>query len=205
MGPQCRYCIGCNKLIEIKTHNKKYCSLACKTLHYKNRTCLCGKNIPLRAFINGKERNLQNRKRCLNCNPFKEDLILSPSERTNKNKLKCKEYYNSNKEVLNKASNNYQKERRISRKAKIVRLIGGCQICGYNKNYKNIAFHHIDDDKSFGLSGNIAKYNWLEILNELKKCIVICHNCHGDVHEGDVSKAEIKEYNRDFIEKLLGL
>jgi hypothetical protein len=58
-----------------------------------------------------------------------------------------------------------------------------CLICGYNKHNYNLTFHHIDPSKKeFGISkyhGSLEKAK-----KEVDKCIVVCHNCHGDIHHG---------------------
>lgn len=61
---------------------------------------------------------------------------------------------------------------------------GGCQVCGYNKCQRSLDFHHMDHtrkDFNFGGKHCIA---WKKIREELDKCICLCKNCHGEVHEG---------------------
>jgi hypothetical protein len=45
-------------------------------------------------------------------------------------------------------------------------------------------FHHIDPTtKSFGLGQAIHKQvSWDKIINEIRKCIVLCANCHRKEH-----------------------
>ena len=62
---------------------------------------------------------------------------------------------------------------------------GKCSICGYNKCLHALQFHHIDPSKKkFNISSNIGKYTLQSIQNELKKCIVVCANCHAEIHAG---------------------
>lgn len=63
---------------------------------------------------------------------------------------------------------------------------GGCAICGYNKCDSSLACHHIDpSQKDIGLGKIRANAkNWKSITEELKKCVLLCHNCHTEVHEG---------------------
>lgn len=65
-----------------------------------------------------------------------------------------------------------------------------CEKCGYNKCYNALDFHHIDkSNKEFSLSNftldkcisNVGDVTQI-ILDELDKCIVICSNCHRDIH-----------------------
>jgi transcriptional regulator with XRE-family HTH domain len=60
-----------------------------------------------------------------------------------------------------------------------------CQVCGYSRCSSNLAFHHKDQTtKEFGLSGMRLTYNLDRIINEARKCVVLCHNCHGEAHAG---------------------
>ena len=58
-----------------------------------------------------------------------------------------------------------------------------CGLCGYKKCKRALEFHHLDDTtKDFNISGsNIA--NWKTIVSELRKCVMICANCHREVHD----------------------
>ena len=76
---------------------------------------------------------------------------------------------------------------RINFKRKIVESMGGgCCICGYNKCHSALALHHLDPSKKdFGLGKVRANpTNWSRIVDEIKKCILVCHNCHSELHEG---------------------
>jgi len=60
-----------------------------------------------------------------------------------------------------------------------------CAICGYDKCPRALSFHHLDPKKkSFGISEKGLTRSWDKIKEELDKCILICSNCHMEVHEG---------------------
>lgn len=62
---------------------------------------------------------------------------------------------------------------------------GSCQICGYNKCVRAMKFHHIDpNEKEFGLSVSGSTRSWERVKRELDKCILLCGNCHDEVHAG---------------------
>ena len=68
-------------------------------------------------------------------------------------------------------------------KKQAVKLLGGkCQICGYNKCIDALEFHHENPkEKEFKLgSGNTI--SWKEYKKEALKCILICSNCHKEIH-----------------------
>lgn len=46
-----------------------------------------------------------------------------------------------------------------------------------------LGFHHIQkEDKEFSISRRIR--SWARVKKELKKCILVCSNCHSEIHEG---------------------
>ena len=48
-----------------------------------------------------------------------------------------------------------------------------------------LEFHHTDSDgKDFGISAKGYTRSWEEVRKELDKCILLCANCHREVHEG---------------------
>ena len=68
--------------------------------------------------------------------------------------------------------------------AKIKEKYGGkCIRCGYDKCIKALEFHHIDPTKKdFTISNGNFKLK--EAIEESKKCILICSNCHKEFHDG---------------------
>lgn len=62
---------------------------------------------------------------------------------------------------------------------------GKCNICGYKKCKRALVFHHIDPKtKSFGISARGFTRSWEKIKKELDKCIILCSNCHMEIHDG---------------------
>lgn len=89
-----------------------------------------------------------------------------------------------------------KKEKALKRKKKdistqeIKQLINerkqsGCSICGYFKCLKALEFHHLDPKKKlFSLSRSSSRYSHKEITDELDKCVIVCSNCHKEIHDG---------------------
>lgn len=79
------------------------------------------------------------------------------------------------------------KKWRKNTKTRIIQAMGGgCAICKYSKCQSALALHHLDPSKkdfSFGAIRSSPK-SWSKIVLELKKCVMLCHNCHSEVHEG---------------------
>ena len=87
----------------------------------------------------------------------------------------------------NKAHQSYfsQKKRGFQRKKEIIDTFGGkCTLCGYRKNFAALTFHHKDPKiKSFKLDvRSLSNRKFSKIKDELKKCMLICHNCHAELH-----------------------
>ncbi len=79
----------------------------------------------------------------------------------------------------------YKSTQRWRYKAKswLIELMGGkCRSCDYDKYQGNLVCHHVGL-KNESLSRLInACASWSKILEEAKKCVLLCHNCHGEVH-----------------------
>ena len=61
-----------------------------------------------------------------------------------------------------------------------------CLICG-NDEPVVIDFHHLDpSQKSFAISRS-TRYGKEKILEERKKCVCLCSNCHRLLHAGKVT------------------
>jgi len=60
-----------------------------------------------------------------------------------------------------------------------------CVVCGYNKCQRALSFHHLDaSKKEFDLSSRGLTRSWKKIEEEIKKCVLVCANCHMEIHEG---------------------
>lgn len=75
-------------------------------------------------------------------------------------------------------------QKRLALKEQAIAYLGGrCQICGYDRCPAAFDFHHPDPrTKDFTVS---VKTVWSEALEaELRKCVLLCSNCHREVHAG---------------------
>lgn len=84
----------------------------------------------------------------------------------------------------------YQKLRGLKRKIELIELKGGCcERCGYDKNVAAFDFHHKDPTKKdFSISSSGNTRAWEVIKKELDKCIMVCANCHREIHEEERNK-----------------
>lgn len=98
-------------------------------------------------------------------------------------KIYRKKHYEDNKvKYLKKAVVYKKKEVEWYRQLK---QSSGCIICG-EKEACCLDFHHIRD-KKFVISTSVGRFSRKEILEEIKKCIVVCANCHRKIHAGVIS------------------
>jgi len=78
-------------------------------------------------------------------------------------------------------------------KQRIIEAMGGkCYVCGYNKCDEVLSLHHLNpSQKTLSLSAIRANpRSWERIVNELKKCIMVCMNCHAEIHYGIITLSE---------------
>ena len=83
-------------------------------------------------------------------------------------------------------SERVKKWRAITKDRMVESMGGKCQCCGYNKTNRALAFHHINpNEKDLGFADTRANpKSWKKIVEELRKCILVCHNCHSEIHDG---------------------
>ena len=60
---------------------------------------------------------------------------------------------------------------------------GKCEQCGYDRCIEALEFHHLDSSKKdFNVSQRGYTRSWKRVVEELKKCIMLCANCHRELH-----------------------
>jgi hypothetical protein len=83
-------------------------------------------------------------------------------------------------------SEKVKKWRRETKQRMIVAMGNSCQCCGYDKCNDSLTFHHIDpSQKKLKFGGVRANpQSWSKIVDELRKCVLVCRNCHGEIEAG---------------------
>lgn len=149
------------------------------------------KNHPKKAKEYNKKYYQKNREKK---KKYEREWYLKNSEREKKRK---REYYNTHPEYRkNKLKNNkqWQKNNREKRKEYFkkryqkmkqfiddYKLSKGCAICGYKKYAEVLEFHHNNRDKEFSIGG-MKNYTLKKIKKEMEKCVLLCANCHRELH-----------------------
>lgn len=172
-----------------------YCQVAQLVEHFVLLFMLCqkcGKVFGTRAFVDGKYRTLNRRKYCLACSPFGShntrrlvldinvpartcawcDRVFIPS-RANQQfcRTGCKSKF-------------FVSEYRRKTKLKAIAYLGGkCSQCGYDKCVDALHFHHRNpSNKDFSISRRGHCTAWSRVVREIRKCVLLCANCHAEHH-----------------------
>jgi hypothetical protein len=58
----------------------------------------------------------------------------------------------------------------------------GCSRCGYNRCGAALDFHHFDDNKEQRIT--VSSWKMPKSQNEISKCVLLCSNCHREIHNG---------------------
>lgn len=89
------------------------------------------------------------------------------------------------KSKANRAYSITQQRRAVKRQ--LLKVKGGkCQKCGYDKCVEALEFHHIDHtEKEFELKCSSGIRPMYEYYKELEKCILVCANCHREIHHDE--------------------
>jgi len=79
-------------------------------------------------------------------------------------------------------------KRRKKIKAMVVEYKGGkCKMCGYKKCVEALDLHHVrPTQKDFSLASSGLTRSWERTKREADKCILVCANCHRELHAGIV-------------------
>lgn len=94
-------------------------------------------------------------------------------------------------EIVSQSTNNRQTKTKSQsviewRKRKKIELVeykgGKCERCDYHKSLNALTFHHKDPSlKDFTISSK--SYSIERLKKEVDKCILLCSNCHIELHE----------------------
>ena len=85
---------------------------------------------------------------------------------------------------MSRAYTNFQHWRQRTKRRLIEAFGGACGICGYSRCQSSLVFHHLDpNEKDFSITGKRVA-GWRGIAVEARKCVMLCANCHGEVHAG---------------------
>lgn len=69
----------------------------------------------------------------------------------------------------------------------------GCSLCDFKESSYALEFHHIKpEEKAFDVSMGWCR-NWGKVKEEIRKCVVVCANCHRRLEAGELTLSQMKE------------
>lgn len=101
-------------------------------------------------------------------------------------------FYGHKRSYCGSCHNDYAVERTRKQKLKIVDYMGGsCNLCGFNAWVSALEVHHLEPETKDPLFGSFTSWKWSRIIEELKRCVLLCSNCHAGVHTNNVKITDI--------------
>ena len=187
------------KIIELRKEGKSYneikkilkCSKATISYHCKNEGI---NDIGLDTSKKLGKEEIEDLK-----NFYKSNTIKETSTRFGVSETTVKKYVEKKRIVYetddDKRKANYLRVKSFRRrmKEKAVEYKGGkCTICGYNRSIRAFDFHHLNpDEKDFTIGSN-TNISWSKVKSEIEKCVLLCSNCHREVHDGYIKLNDYK-------------
>jgi len=161
-------CPSCHKSFVPKTKNQKQCCKGCTNAIFH-------KKHPEKQFEYSQRWYYKQPLLCHFCNkPI-------PLEIRKAGLRFCSEECRKAQSKLN------QKKCRLKKRTLLeqYKLESGCVRCGYNLCAAALDFHHVNPkDKECGLNQCHWSPHSKKMKEELKKCILLCKNCHAEIHAG---------------------
>jgi hypothetical protein len=79
------------------------------------------------------------------------------------------------------------KRRRVVKEKLLKEAGGACAICGFDKSARALQFHHLDPSlKEFHLAQRGHSRSLARCREEIRKCVLLCANCHAQVEDGSI-------------------
>ena len=95
------------------------------------------------------------------------------------------------------------KNHRKKRKQDIVYIMGDrCCLCGYNKCQSALELHHLNPkNKDFTISQTSKQLE--TVIDEIKKCILVCANCHREIHAKIIKPPSTSSFMEERVKDVL--
>lgn len=164
-------CANCNKEFEKRESHVKYFRKQCPTWNfYCSPECL-------KEF---KTKKKEKTPRKLDCEFCHQEFEITVKGSGGQNRKYCYDCY---PEGMTKKERQDFRYKLLYKKSEEEKINMGCKICGYNKITLALEWHHPDANKDDSPS-NLLKRSWKAYKEETEKCVLLCSNCHREVHAG---------------------
>lgn len=134
----------------------------------------CQRNLELVEFWKDKSSKDGYQRYCIECNKKRHKEWSTNNPRNRKEYIKKWREQNISKLKVLSKNRNIEFRDFLNN----IKITLGCQICN-EKDFNCLDFHHIDG-KDYNIRHKQGSYKM--VLRELKKCCVLCANCHRKVH-----------------------
>lgn len=151
-------CIICGQEMEAQKSTKKYCSRSCE-----NKARTQKRQLRKEAALQGIDIDIKN---CLICG-----AEFKPKDKNANQRTCCYNCMPEGKQLMRSDFINLIRQQRG----------GKCEKCGYNRYLGALDFHHLDPSQKDFTVGN-RDFKLKECIEETKKCIMLCSNCHRELH-----------------------
>ena len=148
----------------------------------------------------------------------RRDKLIAGREEETKECIKCHEDLPLNRFRLRSRKSGLRNDcigcfsayiclRYVARKAAVIEFLGGrCSECKRIYRPSSYHFHHKDPSEKEFSWDRLRRRSAKEVYKEIKKCVLICGNCHADKHSGKVEDEETHERLKDsFLQALMDL
>lgn len=96
-------------------------------------------------------------------------------------------FYGNKRKICGACHNTYNIRQGQEKRLRAVEELGGrCVICGFDRYSCSLDIHHKDAAKKDPNFRSMRGWSWEHISAELKKCILVCKNCHAAIHAGHI-------------------
>lgn len=185
-----KHCLNCGKEIDFEHRYNKYCSKSCAAevnnkLYPKKKKGNVNKHE--RKYPEDRVYKEENQNYCVVCgNKLKGNQKKFCSKY-------CKtKFYSGIKYHTNYSAKQDEEGTKIKYRY-ILKMGGKCSVCGYDKNLSALTFHHVNpEEKEFTLTSRAFNRTTEETIEkELNKCVLLCQNCHHEIHHPELDKEKI--------------